>query len=157
MTDRSTFVLRLAELGLALPPFPAARANYVPFRVVGSVVYISGQGPAFPDSAPSFGKVGKDLTVEQGADAARRTALNLLAVLDRVCNSDPARVKQGIKLTGYVNSASGFIRQPEVIDGATDLLHAVLGEDGVPARVAVAAPDLPFNVAIEIDAMFELR
>jgi enamine deaminase RidA (YjgF/YER057c/UK114 family) len=156
-TSSSTFAQRADGLGLLLPPFPMPRARYVPFRVVGSVVYISGQGPAFPESAPSFGKVGGDLSLEQGVDAARRTALNLLAVLSQACDGDPARVKQAVKLTGYVNSAPGFVRQPEVIDGATDLLFAILGEAGLPTRVAVAAPELPFNVAVEIDALFELR
>lgn len=148
---------KLTRLGLKLPPFPAARARYVPFRMVGSLVYISGQGPAFADSGPSYGKVELDLTLEQGADAARRTALNLLAVLKGACEGDLGRVLQCVKVTGYVNSAPGFVRQPEVVDGATELLLAVFGESGLPARVAVAAPELPFDIAVELDAIFELR
>lgn len=147
----------LNDLGLVLPPFPAARARYVPYRIADSIVYLSGQGPAFADTAPSYGKVGQDLTLEQGVDAARRTALNLLAVLKEACDGDFDRVRQCVKLTGYVNSAPGFIRQPEVVDGATELLFSVFGESGLPARLAVAAPELPFNIAVELDAVFELR
>lgn len=147
----------LWNLGLTLPSSPAVRARYVPFRIAGSLVYISGQGPAFAESAPSYGKVGKDLTVEEASDAARRTALNVLAVLKDACGGDFSKVKQCVKLTGYVNSAPGFIRQPEVIDGATHLLYAVFGEAGLPARVAVAAPELPFNIAVELETIFELH
>jgi enamine deaminase RidA (YjgF/YER057c/UK114 family) len=148
---------RLASLGVALPPIPSARARYVQYHTTGALVYISGQGPAFADSAPSYGKVGKELTVEEGADAARRAALNLLAVLKEACGGDLRRVKQCVRLNGYVNSAPGFVQQPTVIDGATDLLFLVFGDSGLPTRVAVAAPDLPFNVSIEIDAIFELH
>jgi enamine deaminase RidA (YjgF/YER057c/UK114 family) len=147
----------LSDLGLVLPPPPAPRARYVAFRIAGSLVYISGQGPAYAESAPSYGKVGKDLTLEQAADAARRTALNVLAVLKDACGGDFSKVKQCVKLTGYVNSAPGFTRQPEVVDGATQLLFAVFGEAGLPARAAVAAPELPFNIAVELETIFELH
>jgi enamine deaminase RidA (YjgF/YER057c/UK114 family) len=155
--DSASVEYRLAQLGLQLPPFPAARARYVPFRITHSIVYISGQGPAFADSAPSYGKVEADLTLEHAVDAARRTALNLLAVLKQACDGDFSKVKQCVKLTGYVNSAPGFVRQPEVVDGATELLFELFGEPGLPARLAVAAPELPFNIAVELDAIFELR
>jgi enamine deaminase RidA (YjgF/YER057c/UK114 family) len=155
-SDTDSVARRLAELGLTLPPFPAARAHYVPFRTVGRVVYISGQGPALAESAPSYGKIGTDLTLEQGTDAARRAALNLVAVVKEACSGNLSKVRQCVKIVGYVNSASGFVQQPAVIDGATDLLLMVFGEAGLPARVAVAAPELPFNVAVELDAIFEL-
>lgn len=157
VSSENTLEKRLAQLGVELPPFPAARARYVPFRIAGGLVYISGQGPAFAESAPSYGKVGKDLTLEQGVDAARRTALNLIAVLKEACGGDLGRMKQAVKLTGWVNSAPGFTQQPAVVDGATELLFQVFGEAGLPSRVAVAAPELPFNIAVELDAIFELR
>lgn len=147
---------RLAEAGLTLPPPPPARANYVPYRTVGSLVYLAGQGPAFVDSAPTFGKVGSDLTVEEGTDAAARTALSILAVLKTACEGDLSRVRQCVQLTGYVNSAPGFTAQPAVIDGATKVLELAFGDAGLPARAAVAAPELPFNFAVEIQAVFEL-
>jgi enamine deaminase RidA (YjgF/YER057c/UK114 family) len=157
MSSVTPFDRRLAQLGLELPPFPPARARYVPFRIAGTLVYISGQGPAFADSAPSYGKVGRDLTLQQGAHAARRTALNLLAVLRVACDGDFGRMKQSVKLTGYVNSAPGFTQQPAVVDGATELLFELFGEAGLPARVAVAAPELPFDIAVELEAIFELH
>lgn len=148
---------RLADTGLVLPTPPAARANYVPFRISGKLVFLAGQGPAYADSAPSFGKVGSDLDAEEGADAAARTVLNVLAVLKSACDGDLSRVKQCVQLTAFVNSAPGFTGQPAVIDGATDVLALAFGDAGLPARAAVAAPELPFNVAVEIQAVFELR
>jgi enamine deaminase RidA (YjgF/YER057c/UK114 family) len=156
-TGASPIDRRLAEAGLTLPPPPAARANYVPYRTVGKLVYLAGQGPAFADSAPSFGKVGKDLTVEEGTDASARTALSMLAVLKTACGGDLSRVKQCVQLTAFVNSAPGFTEQPAVIDGATKVLSLAFGDAGLPARAAVAAPELPFNFAVEIMAVFELR
>ena len=155
-TDSDELSRRLAQLGLTLPSFPPARARYAPFRTAGGLIYVAGQGPAYPESAPSFGKVGSDLTLQEGVDAARRTALNLLAVVNEACNGNLSNVKQWIKLTGYVNSAPGFIQQPAVMDGATDLRFMICGEAGLPARVAVATPELPFNVAVEIEAIVEL-
>lgn len=151
-----TIEQRLAEAGLKLPEPPPARANYVPFRIAGRLVYLAGQGPAYADTAPSFGKVGGELTVEQGADAAARTALSVLAVLKSACGGDFSRVKQCVQLTGFVNSAAGFVEQPAVIDGATNVLALTFGDAGLPARAAVAAPELPFDFAVEIQAVFEL-
>jgi enamine deaminase RidA (YjgF/YER057c/UK114 family) len=148
---------RLAEAGLFLPAAPPPRANYVPFRKSGKLVWLAGQGPAWAESAASFGKVGADLSVAEGADAAARTALSMLAVLKVACDGDLAQVLQCVQLTGFVNSAPGFTDQPTVIDGATNLLRLAFGEAGLPARAAVPAPDLPFNFAIEIQAVFELR
>jgi enamine deaminase RidA (YjgF/YER057c/UK114 family) len=161
MNDRGTGAgpvdRRLADAGLTLPSPPPARANYVPYRTVGKLVYLAGQGPAFEDSAPSYGKVGQDLSVAEGADAAARTALSVLAVLKSACGGDLSRVKQCVQLLGFVNSAPGFTAQPTVIDGATNVLALAFGDGGLPARAAVAAPELPFNFAVEIVAVFELR
>lgn len=148
---------RLADAGLILPAPPPARANYVPYRIAGKLVFLAGQGPAHADTAPSFGKVGRDLSVEQGASAAARTALSVLAVLKSACDGDLAKVKQCVQLTGFVNSAPGFVEQPAVIDGATRVLALAFGDAGLPARAAVAAPELPFDFAVEIQAVFELE
>lgn len=148
---------RLARAGLQLPAAPPARANYVPFRVSGNLVFLAGQGPAYADTAPSFGKIGSELTPEQGADAAARTALSVLAVLKTACDGDLSKVAQCVQLTAFVNSAPGFTGQAGVADGATRVLTLAFGDAGLPARAAVAAPELPFNVAVEIQAVFELE
>lgn len=148
---------RLADAGFVLPTPPPPRANYVPFRISGKLVFLAGQGPAYADSAPSFGKVGGDLSAEEGADAAARTVLSVIAVLKSACDGDLSRVKQCVQLTAFVNSAPGFTEQPVVTDGATDVLALAFGDAGLPARAAVAAPELPFNFAVEIQAVFELR
>lgn len=148
---------RLARAGLQLPAAPPARANYVPFRVSGNLVFLAGQGPAYADTAPSFGKIGSELTPEQGADAAARTALSVLAVLKTACDGDLSKVAQCVQLTAFVNSAPGFTGQAGVVDGATRVLALAFGDAGLPARAAVAAPELPFNVAVEIQAVFELQ
>lgn len=148
---------RLAQAGLVLPAAPPPRANYVPFRISGQLVFLAGQGPAYAETAPSFGKVGSDLTPDQGADAAARTVLSVLAVLKTACKGDLAKVRQCVQLTAFVNSAPGFVEQPAVIDGASKVLALAFGDAGLPARAAVAAPELPFNFAVEIQAVFELE
>ena len=154
--DTASIERRLAEAGWKLPEPPAARANYVPFRIAGSLVFPAGQGPAFADRAPSFGKVGRDPPPEPGADAAARPPLRVPPVLKSACGGDLSRVKQCVQLTAFVNSAPGFTAQPTVIDGASRVLELAFGADGLPARAAVAAPELPFDFAVEIQAVFEI-
>ncbi|AWD21721.1 RidA family protein [Pseudogemmobacter blasticus] len=147
---------RLADLGLTLPEAPAPAANYVPFVVVGNLVHISGQ-ISQNEAGLIKGKLGADLSIEQGADAARRCALSLLAQLKRACDGDLSRVVRAVKLVGFVNSSPDFIDQPKVINGASDLMVAVLGDAGRHARSAVSAASLPLGVAVEIEALFEIR
>lgn len=147
---------RLADLGLTLPEAPAPAANYVPFVVVGNLVHISGQ-ISQNEAGLIKGKLGADLSIEQGADAARRCALSLLAQLKRACDGDLSRVVRAVKLVGFVNSSPDFVDQPKVINGASDLMVAVLGDAGRHARSAVSAASLPLGVAVEIEAMFEIR
>ena len=147
---------RLAELGVILPDAPAPAANYVPFVVSGNQVYVSGQISAGAQG-PIKGKLGADMAVEAGAAAAKACAISLLAQLKRACEGDLSRLVRVVKLVGFVNSTADFTDQPKVINGASDFLVAALGEAGRHARSAVSAASLPFGVAVEIEAIFEIR
>ena len=146
---------RLTELGVILPDAPAPAANYVPFVVTGNIVYISGQ---ISQNAAGLikGRLGADLDVAAGAEAAKCCAISLLAQLKKACDGDLSRVVRAIKLTGFVNSTADFTDQPKVINGASDFLVAVLGDAGRHARSAVSAASLPLGVAVEIEGIFEI-
>ena len=146
---------RLTELGVILPDAPAPAANYVPFVVTGNIVYISGQ---ISQNAAGLikGRLGADLDVAAGAEAAKCCAISLLAQLKKACNGDLSRVVRAVKLTGFVNSTADFTDQPKVINGASDFLVAVLGDAGRHARSAVSAASLPLGVAVEIEGIFEI-
>ena len=147
---------RLAELGASLPDAPAPAANYVPSVRLGDVLHVSGQISA-RDGALICGKLGADLSVEQGADAARACALSLLAQVRAACDGDLDRLGRVVKLTGFVNSTADFTDQPKVINGASDFLVEVLGDAGRHARSAVSAASLPLGVAVEIEGIFQIR
>ncbi|RLJ41298.1 enamine deaminase RidA (YjgF/YER057c/UK114 family) [Litoreibacter meonggei] len=147
---------RLAELGVTLPDAPAPAANYVPSVIVGDTVYISGQISQNDDGFIT-GKIGADLTVQQGAAAARTCAISLLAQLKAACGGDLSRLVRVVKLTGFVNSTPDFTEQPKVINGASDFLVEALGDAGKHARSAVSAGALPFNVAVEIEGIFQIK
>lgn len=145
---------RLAELGLELPPAPAPAANYVPFVRTGNQLFVSGQISS--DAAGLImGRLGADLSIEEGAAAARRCGLALIAQA-RAALGDLDRVTRVVKLVGFVNSTPDFTDQPKVVNGASDLMVEVFGEAGRHARSAVAAPSLPLGVAVEIEAIFEV-
>lgn len=148
--------MRLNDLGLTLPPAPAPAANYVPFVISGALVHISGQIPMEDGNIKHQGKVGADLNLEQAQAAARLCALNLLAQLKAACDGDLDRVRRCIKLGGFVNASDDFEQHPAVINAASDLFGEVFGEAGRHARFAVGANSLPFNVAVEIDGIFEI-
>lgn len=147
----------LAEKGLTLPDAPPPAANYVPFVISGNTVYVSGQISIDAAGQLITGKVGADLTTEEGAKAAERCALALLAQAKAACHGDFSRLKRVVKLTGFVNSTPDFTDQPKVINGASDLLVAALGDAGRHARSAVSAGALPLNVAVEIEGIFEIE
>jgi enamine deaminase RidA (YjgF/YER057c/UK114 family) len=147
---------RLADLGVTLPNAPAPAANYVPFVTVGTVVYISGQISQDANGLIK-GRLGDDMTIPEGAAAARHCAISLLAQLRNACGGDLSRLVRVIKLTGFVNSTPDFTDQPKVINGASDFLVSVLGDAGRHARSAISAASLPLGVAVEIEAMFEIR
>lgn len=146
---------RLKELGVTLPDAPAPVANYVGFVQTGNLIHISGQISA-DENGPIKGKLGSDLSVEQGAAAARRCAISLLSQVKAACGGDLSRITRLVKLTGFVNSTADFTDQPKVINGASDFMVDVLGDKGRHARAAVSANSLPLGVAVEIDAIFEI-
>jgi enamine deaminase RidA (YjgF/YER057c/UK114 family) len=146
---------RLTELGVILPDAPAPAANYVPFVQVGNIVYVSGQISNGPDGLIT-GKLGADMSVEEGAAAAKTCAISLLAQLKAACGGDIERLVRVVKLTGFVNSTQEFTDQPKVINGCSDFLVEALGDKGRHARSAVSAPSLPLGVAVEIEGIFEI-
>ena len=153
---RPDYEKRLKTLGITLPDAPAPVANYVPFRRVGNILYIAGQGPALGEGIKGLGTLGKDLSIEEGYDAARAAGLNVLAQLRAALGTLNA-VHQCIKLGGFVNSTDDFHDQPKVINGASDLFVEVFGDAGKHARFAVGVNTLPFNVAVEIESVWEVR
>ena len=146
---------KLAEEGIMLPDAPAPAANYVPYVRVGNVLYVSGQ-ISQDSSGLILGKLGENMTTDEGAEAAKSCAINLLAQVKSACEGDLDKLVRVIKLTGFVNSKSDFTQQPQVINGASDLMGVVLGEAGKHARVAVSANSLPLGVAVEIDGIFQI-
>ena len=147
---------RLSELGIELPKAAAPAANYIPFVVSGNLVFVSGQITLLDGEIKYKGKIGEGLSVDDGYQAARICALNLIAQVKEAAGGDLDRVKQVVKLGGFVNSASDFTDQPEVINGASDLMVEVFGDAGRHARFAVSAGALPRNGAVEVDGVFEL-
>ena len=147
---------RLAELGLVLPVPAVAVANYVPWVITGSLVFVSGQLPLENGKPAVLGRLGDGVSIEDGIRAARLCALNLLAQAQAAAGGDLDRIRRVVRLTAFVNCGADFIDQPKVVNGASDLMVAVLGEAGRHARVAVGAPSLPLGVAVEIDGVFEL-
>lgn len=146
---------KLAELGLTLPAAPTPMANYVTCRRVGNMLYFSGAGP-FEEGKPAvFGKVGAELSQEQAYAAARLTGLNLIAQLKKELG-DLDKVKQFVKVQAFVASAPDFMAQPAVMNGVSDLFAEVFGEAGKHARTAVAVPQLPFNIPIEVEMIVEV-
>jgi enamine deaminase RidA (YjgF/YER057c/UK114 family) len=151
-----TIDARLKELGITLPDAPAPAANYVPYVRTGALVFVSGQISQGPDGLIK-GKLGDSMDVAAGADAARRCGLSLIAQAKAALGGDLDRITRVVKLTGFVNSTSDFTDQPKVVNGCSDLMVDVFGDAGRHARAAVSAPALPLGVAVEIEAIFEVR
>ena len=150
------FEKKLADLGVTLPDAPAPAANYVPYVTIGSTVYVSGQ-ISMADGALITGKIGADLTTEEGAAAARSCAISLLAQVKKACGGDLDKLVRVVKLTGFVNSTPDYADQPKVVNGASDFLVEALGDAGRHAGSAVSAGALPLNVAVEIEGIFEIE
>lgn len=151
-----TIESRLAELGVKLPDAPAPAANYVPHAQTGDIVFVSGQISNGPDGFIT-GKLGADMSVEEGAEAAKSCAIALLAQVKAACGGDIERLVRVVKLTGFVNSTADFGDQPKVINGASDFLVEALGDAGRHTRSAVSAASLPFGVAVEIEGIFQVK
>jgi enamine deaminase RidA (YjgF/YER057c/UK114 family) len=152
----SKFETRLAELGVTLPDAPAPAANYLPFVIAGDMVYVSGQISQGPDGFIT-GKLGANVSIEDGAAAAKACAISLLAQVKAACGGDLDRLVRVVKLGGFVNSTPDFTDQPKVINGASDFMVEALGDTGKHARAAVSAAALPFNVAVEIEGVFQIK
>lgn len=146
----------LARLGLALPPPPEPIGNYVPWRLAGNMLFLSGVGPRAANGIMTTGKVGQALTIDQGYEAAKLCGLNLIASM-RAALGTIDRVDTVLKVFGMVNAAPNFIEHPKIIDGCTDLLVAVFGDNGRPARSAVGMGSLPQNISVEIEAIVLVR
>ena len=147
---------KLKELKINLPNAPDPVGAYVAYKKINNLLYISGQLPISADGKLLKGKVGKDLTLEDGQNAARFCAINILAQVKKALNGDLNKVKNCIKITGFVNSTDDFYDQPKVINPASEALTAAFGNDGKHARAAVSTNSLPLGVPVEIDAIFEI-
>ena len=147
---------RLAELGIELPPPPQALASYVPVAVSGSLAFVSGQVPLSEGRLLWSGKLGSELDIDTGAEAARRCALQALSALRAELGSLD-RIRRIVKLTVWVASAAGFTEQPKVANGASDLFVEVFGDTGRHARAAVAAPELPLGAPVELEVIAEIE
>ena len=147
---------RLRDMKLSLPVMAAPAANYVPFVKTGGLLFISGQLPMGPNGLEYAGIIGQDFDIEAGRAAAKLCALNVLAVIQGALDGDWGRFRRLVKITGFVNAVSGFAQTPEVVNGASDLFVAVLGEAGRHARAAVGAGSLPRNAAVELEAIAEI-
>ena len=147
---------RLAELKIVLPPASAPAGSYVPVVIAANIAFVSGQIPILAGDIKYRGRVGVELSIEDGQKAAQLCALNIIAQMKNALGGDLDRVRRCVKLGGFVNCAGGFADQPKVINGASDLMVAVFGDAGRHARFAVGTNALPFNCAVEVDAVFEI-
>ena len=148
--------LKIQSLGFELPAVSAPAANYVPYMQSGNLIFLSGTLP-MKDGKPQFiGKVGKEFTIEQGQDCAKLCGLNILAHLKNACGGDLNKIKKLVRMGIFVNSAAGFTDQPKVANGVSDMMVGIFGDAGRHARFAVGVSELPFGVAVEVDATFEI-
>lgn len=152
-----TFEENIKKLELLIPDPPNAVANYVPYKIKNNIMYISGQAPIQNGELLYKGKVGYDLSLEDGIKAAELCCINIIAALKKAINGDWDKLDCFLKLGGFVNCNSDFIDQPKVINGASDLLVSIFGEQGRHTRFAVGSNSLPLGIAVEIDAIIQLR
>ena len=151
-----TFEKKIKELKLELPEARDPVGSYVASKIIGNMLFISGQISIAQDGKLIKGKVGKELKTEEGYEAAKRCGLNIISQVKKACDGDLTKIKSCIKLTGYVNSADNFTEQPKVINGASELITSIFGDKGMHARAAVSVNGLPLGVAVEVDAIFEI-
>ena len=148
---------KLKEIGITIPDAPAPVGAYVAFKKTGNLIFISGQLPMSSDGKLIKGKIGKDLSLEDGQKASKLCVINIMAQLKKAVNGDLNQVLSCIKITGYVNSTNDFADQPKVINPASETISIVFGEGGKHSRAAVSTNSLPLNAAVEIDAIFETK
>ena len=147
----------IKKLNINLPNAPDPVGSYVATKIVDKLLYISGQVSIDEKGEFIKGKVGKELNLDEGYEAAKRCALNIVSQAKKACNEDLSKIVSCVKLTGYVNSTDNFTDQPKIINGASDLISSVFGEIGKHTRAAVSVNSLPLGVAVEVDAIFELN
>ena len=147
----------IKKLNINLPNAPDPVGSYVATKIVDKLLYISGQVSINEKGEFIKGKVGKELNLQEGYEAAKRCALNIVSQAKKACSNDLSRIKSCVKLTGYVNSTDNFTDQPKIINGASDLISSVFGEIGKHTRAAVSVNSLPLGVAVEVDAIFEIK
>ena len=152
-----TFENKIKELKLELPEARDPDGSYVASKIIGNMLFISGQISIAEDGKLIKGKVGKELKTEEGYEAAKRCGLNIISQVKKACDDDLSKIKSCVKLTGFVNSTEDFIEQPKVINGASDLIVSVFGNAGMHTRAAVSVSSLPLGVSVEVDAIFELN
>ena len=148
---------KIIDLNINLPEAKPPVGSYVATKIVGNLLYISGQISISKNGELIKGKVGKDLSVDDGYKAAERCGLSIISQAKVACNGDLSKIKSCVKLTGFVNSTDNFTDQPKVINGASDLIASVFGEAGMHTRAAVSTNSLPLGVSVEVDAIFELN
>ena len=152
-----SFDTKIKELGIQLPKAADPVGSYVATKISNKILFISGQISIDEKGELIRGKIGKDLDTEGGYNAAKRCALSIVAQAKKACNEDLSKIKSCVKLTGFVNSTDDFTEQPKVINGASDLIALIFGEAGMHTRAAISANSLPLGVAVEVDAIFELK
>ena len=147
----------LKKLNITIPDAPDPVGAYVAYKYAGKLLYISGQLPIGKEGKILKGKIGKDLSLEEGQEAARLCVINILAQVKKAVKGDLSKVKNCVKITGFVNSTDDFIDQPKVINAASEMLSNVFGDSGKHTRAAVSSNSLPLGIAVEIDAIFEIN
>lgn len=148
---------KIKQLNIELPKAPKPVGAYVAYKIINKIIYISGQVSFDEKGNLIKGKVGADLSLEQGQIAAKNCAINIISQLKSACGGDLEKVKNCIKINGYVNSTDNFFDQPKVINGASELIANVFGEKGKHARAAVSVNSLPLGAAVEIESIFEIN
>ena len=151
------FEENLKKNNIILPKAADPVGSYIATKISGKMLFISGQISIDEKGELIKGKVGKDLTTEEGYNAAKRCALSIVAQVKKACNDDLSKIKSCVKLTGFVNSTDNFTDQPKVINGASDLIALIFGNSGMHTRAAVSTNSLPLGVSVEVDAIFELN
>ncbi|MDB9936429.1 RidA family protein [Candidatus Pelagibacter sp.] len=152
-----SFENTIQQLGIKLPEARDPVGSYVASKVVGKMLFISGQISIDANGELIKGKVGKELKTDDGYEAAKRCGLNIISQVKKACNGDLSKIKSCVKLTGFVNSSENFVEQPKVINGASDLIVSIFGDAGMHTRAAVSTNSLPLGVSVEVDAIFELN
>ena len=152
-----SFEKKIEELNIQLPNAKDPVGSYVATKIIGKLLYISGQISIAENGELIKGKIGSDLTTQEGYEAAKRCGLSIISQAKVACDQDLSKIKSCVKLTGFVNSTDNFVEQPKVINGASDLIASIFGDAGMHTRAAVSTNSLPLGVSVEVDALFELN